>query len=92
MPGTCCEPQPGITKAGLELELFMSPRLSLRTAVLAAVAVGTVLVPSTAAFASDSPKPVAPKTEPSAAPSANKPKPAAPTAAPAARRAEAARR
>ncbi|WP_328320903.1 hypothetical protein [Streptomyces sp. NBC_00388] len=46
----------------------MSPRLSLRTAVLAAVAVGTVLVPSTAAFASDSPKPAAAKTEPSAAP------------------------
>lgn len=52
----------------------MSHRLSLRTAVLAAVAVGAVLAPAGAAFASDSPKPVPTKpndaTKTSAPPSA----------------------
>ncbi|MEW2068705.1 hypothetical protein [Streptomyces sp. NPDC007346] len=38
----------------------MTARLTLRTAVLAAVAAGAVLVPSTAAFADATPKPSAP--------------------------------
>ncbi|MFH8474126.1 hypothetical protein [Streptomyces sp. NPDC018000] len=45
----------------------MPHRLSLRTAVLAAVAVGAVLVPSTAAFADSTPAPKAPSVERSAA-------------------------
>ncbi|MGW0960723.1 hypothetical protein ACWD4K_17170 [Streptomyces gelaticus] len=44
----------------------MPHRLSLRTAVLAAVAAGAVLVPSAAAFADSSPSPKAPAAEKSA--------------------------
>ncbi|MER6105192.1 hypothetical protein ABT115_23475 [Streptomyces sp. NPDC001832] len=45
----------------------MPHRLSLRTAVLAAVAAGAVLVPSTAAFADSTPAPAKPSAERSAA-------------------------
>ncbi|MER5359645.1 hypothetical protein [Streptomyces sp. NPDC002785] len=45
----------------------MHHRLSLRTVVLAAVAVGAVLVPSTTAFADSAPASPAPSVEPSAA-------------------------
>lgn len=45
----------------------MPHRLSLRTAVLAAVAAGAVLVPSAAAFADATPSPSAPSVKRSAA-------------------------
>ncbi|WP_326769098.1 hypothetical protein OG978_35240 [Streptomyces sp. NBC_01591] len=45
----------------------MPHRLSLRTAVLAAVAAGAVLVPSAAAFADSAPSPSAPSVRKSAA-------------------------
>ncbi|WP_112410734.1 hypothetical protein [Streptomyces geranii] len=47
---------PGTTKAGLELESHMSRRLTLRPlrlAVLTGVAAGALLVPASAAFATD---------------------------------------
>ncbi|MFD4690048.1 LPXTG cell wall anchor domain-containing protein [Streptomyces sp. NPDC058463] len=61
----------------------MSPRSTLRTAVLTAVAAGAVLVPSAAAVADDAtPKPVPTAAERTATPSPA-PEEAAPSAAPA---------
>ncbi|MFE6037337.1 LPXTG cell wall anchor domain-containing protein [Streptomyces sp. NPDC056452] len=61
----------------------MSPRSTLRTAVLTAVATGAVLVPSTAAVADDAtPKPVPTAAERTATPSPA-PEAAEPSAAPA---------
>ncbi|MFD0337617.1 hypothetical protein ACFVH0_02820 [Streptomyces sp. NPDC127117] len=65
----------------------MPHRLSLRTAVLAAVAAGAVLVPSAAAFADSAPSPSAPSVKRSAAARAEggataEPKSAQPSVAP----------
>lgn len=66
----------------------MSHRSTLRATVLVAFAAGAVLVPSAAAFTTDSPKPTAPSTEqPTPRPAESAPttaSPAPPTAPPAA--------
>ncbi|MEU3831144.1 hypothetical protein AB0E97_00660 [Streptomyces microflavus] len=57
----------------------MTARLTLRTAVLAAVAAGAVLVPTTAAFADATPKPAVPSdSAPSVSPERAKAAEAAP--------------
>ncbi len=71
MPGPDARPRFGCIDAGLESESSMSLRPTLRTAALAAVAMGAVLLPATTAVADSSP------TQPSVVAESATPAPAA---------------